>query len=268
MSSVKRSFDVSKGVMLASVYDVKNDPTGMLVSEKYDGIRAIWTGSKLKTRQNKDIHAPKWFIDKLPSGFPLDGELFSGRSGFEATSSFVRKLIPVDVEWQKIIYMVFDAPVSGIFTERYNIMKSQIPKTSFIKIAPQTKIISKAHFNMFFKEIVSNKGEGVMLRFPSSGYEQKRSKLLLKHKPVHDAEAKIIGVQEGTGKYEGMMGALKVENLKTKAQFKIGTGFTNQMREEFYDNSIIGKIVTYKFRDITKYGIPKFVSFFRFRNDK
>ena len=36
--------------MLAEHWDTSRDPTGWLISEKYDGIRAYWTGSRLLTR--------------------------------------------------------------------------------------------------------------------------------------------------------------------------------------------------------------------------
>ena len=54
------------GVLLAKKWD-NEDPTGWWMSEKLDGIRAYWTGSKLVTRNGNEIHAPAWFTDSLPS---------------------------------------------------------------------------------------------------------------------------------------------------------------------------------------------------------
>lgn len=51
-----------------------------------------------------------------------------------------------------------------------------------------------------------------MLREPESYYENRRSKSLLKVKTFHDDEAVVIGYKEGTGRCQGMVGALKVRN--------------------------------------------------------
>ena len=96
---------------LAKVYE-ENTSTPIsdyLVSEKYDGIRAIWTGSELLTRQGNPISAPDWFTAPLPDIW-LDGELWTKRQNFEALSSIVRTQTPKDNRWRQVKYMVFDMP--------------------------------------------------------------------------------------------------------------------------------------------------------------
>jgi DNA ligase-1 len=73
-------------------------------------------------------------------------------------------------------------------------------------------------------EICGGKGEGVMLKDPSSKYEHKRSYSLLKVKRFEDAEATVIGHQKGTGRCSAMMGALLMRE-KDGTEFKIGSGF-------------------------------------------
>jgi len=102
-------------------------------------------------------------------------------------------------------------------------------------------------------------GEGIMLREKGSRYERKRSKTLLKVKTFQDAEAVVIGHEEGKGKYAGMFGALKVRS-DTGKLFKIGTGFTDKERE---DPPKIGATVTYKFQELTNDGIPRFPVYLR-----
>ena len=47
-------------VLLANVYEAdKVNVSEYLVSEKYDGVRAIWTGSQLVTRNGNPIYAPR-----------------------------------------------------------------------------------------------------------------------------------------------------------------------------------------------------------------
>ena len=61
--------------------------------------------------------------------------------------------------------------------------------------------------------ILAKGGEGVMLRNPYAPYEGKRSKNLLKVKRILDAEAKVVGYEEGNGKHKGRLGALKCEMI-------------------------------------------------------
>lgn len=55
---------------------------GYVMSEKLDGVRALWDGAALKSRSGKPIAAPKCFTQNLPP-FALDGELFIARGRFE-----------------------------------------------------------------------------------------------------------------------------------------------------------------------------------------
>jgi DNA ligase-1 len=55
-------------------------------------------------------------------------------------------------------------------------------------------------------------GEGLMLRDPDSLYENRRSSSLLKVKTFYDDEAEVLGYKPGTGRCQGMVGALRVRN--------------------------------------------------------
>ncbi|MFX8199554.1 hypothetical protein ABTL12_20030, partial [Acinetobacter baumannii] len=54
------------------------DPRPYLVSEKLDGVRALWDGEALRFRSGRAIAAPAWFLAALPKT-ALDGELWIGR---------------------------------------------------------------------------------------------------------------------------------------------------------------------------------------------
>jgi DNA ligase-1 len=96
-------------VMLAKPWQPALSPAGYLVSEKLDGVRALWDGRQLRFRSGRPIAAPAWFMAGLPDA-PLDGELWMGRHSFEVLSGAVRRQVPVDAEWRLVRYMVFDMP--------------------------------------------------------------------------------------------------------------------------------------------------------------
>lgn len=124
-------------VQLAHVYDeAKHGVAGWMVSEKLDGQRAFWDGgitrgmradvvpfantekdaryvnapiaTGLWSRYGKVIHAPGWWLDKLPP-FQLDGELYMGRGMFQPLSSIIKTLIP-GAGWGDVKFMAFDVP--------------------------------------------------------------------------------------------------------------------------------------------------------------
>ena len=78
-------------ILLAEVYRNQVDVTKYLVSEKLDGVRAIWDGATLRFRSGRQVRVPEWFVAGLPKR-ALDGELWLGAvpsSGCPA--SFARK---------------------------------------------------------------------------------------------------------------------------------------------------------------------------------
>lgn len=93
------------------------------------------------------------------------------------------------------------------------------------------------------KSIIKDNGEGLMLKDPKSAYENNRSDRLLKVKIFDDAEAIVLGYEEGSGRCEGMMGAVRVKHCVTGVLFKIGSGFTDAQRK---DPPKKGKKVTFK----------------------
>ena len=69
-------------ISLAQKWKPTSDPTGYLMSEKLDGMRAYWCGKKLWTRSGLPVITPEWFTEGLPTDTELDGELFLGRKMF------------------------------------------------------------------------------------------------------------------------------------------------------------------------------------------
>ena len=197
--------------MLVKEYDGR-DVSGWLVSEKLDGVRAIWTGSALVTRNGNDITPPAWFTNRLPRGEVLDGELYSGRGTFQKTAAVIRKKTPVDSEWKGIRYRVFDAPeCPGGFETRIAHAKNVLWVRQAQKIAsviPHWTCPDAKSLNALTLLLTSEGAEGVVLRKPGSPYVPGRSGNVLKHKPRKTDEARVTAYQEGKGKCSDQVGAL------------------------------------------------------------
>ena len=252
-------------ILLAEVYRDQVDVTHYLVSEKLDGVRAIWDGSTLRFRSGKEINAPRWFVDGLPKR-PLDGELWIARGKFERLSGIVRKDFPDDNEWRQVRYMIFELPgAPGTFRERAEAMRKIVRQTNipWLREIEQFSVVDRNSLQKRMKEVVKAGGEGLMLHRADALYETGRSDTLLKMKPWEDAEAVVIGHVPGKGKNVGMLGALRVRTADGR-EFSLGTGFTDKQRS---NPPPIGTTVTYRYRDLTNTGMPRFASFMRVRQE-
>ena len=252
-------------LLLANELGPQIHPARYLVSEKYDGARAFWDGKRLRFRSGRLVNAPSWFVAGLPAQ-ALDGELWLARGRFDALSGIVRKTDPVDDEWRQIKYMVFELPnAPGTFAERAQRIREITAKTAWPQLVAveQFRVADRAALKRKLDEVVRGGGEGLMLHLAGASYVTGRSDVLIKLKPLQDTEAVVIEHVPGKGKYQGMMGALRVRAPDGK-QFLIGTGFTDQARK---NPPPVGTTITYTYRGLTKTGLPRFVSYLRIREN-
>lgn len=233
------------------------DPTPYLVSEKLDGVRALWDGTTLRFRSGRTVAAPAWFLSALPTA-PLDGELWMGRRRFDELSGTVRRTEPVDAEWRRITYRVFELPAGeGRFEQRVEKLKTLA--SDIIVPVEQQRFRSNAELRAKLKQVVDAGGEGLMLHRADAPLASGRSDLLLKLKPQADAEAVVVGHEPGKGRFAGMLGALELQT-PDGVRFQLGTGFTEAQRRH---PPPVGATVTYRYRDVTPAGKPRFASFVR-----
>jgi len=223
--------------MLAKTYERYHEITGWMMSEKLDGVRAIWDGSKLISRNGNVFHAPESFLATLPAGVVLDGELWMGRGMFQRTVGVVRSH---DGDWTGIKYLVFDAPeVPGDFVTRLAFA------ATVAEIVPHVVCTGTRHLNEHLAELVAQGAEGVMLRNPASSYEHKRSANLLKFKTCSTAEAVVIGHKANS---------LLVS--WSKKVFALAGSL----------ETAIGAKLTFSYQGLTDGGIPRFPIFVAVRN--
>jgi DNA ligase-1 len=248
---------------LATVYRGQVDPACCLVSEKYDGVRAIWDGGVLRHRSGRTVAAPREFVAALPRE-PLDGELWLGRGRFEPLSALVRRTEPRAGEWSAVRYMVFDQPLaSGSFEARLARLATVLPRgDTAVELAPQWRVADQIALQDALASVVAGGGEGLVLHVASAPHASGRSGALLKLKPELDAEARVVGHRHGTGKYAAEVGAIEVESEGRR--FFIGSGLSDTDRR---DPPPLGSHITYRFRDRTSSGLPRFATYLRRHED-
>ena len=252
-------------IMLANVFKGGIDVTQYWISEKLDGVRARWDGTRLISRGGKIFANPKWFTQGFPTT-PLDGELWIGRGRYEETSSIVRKHQPHE-GWRPVRLMVFDLPKhGGDFNERVQAMKLIVQKTQspYLAMIEQWLVTNEDELQQKLQSVMDQGGEGLMLHRKTARYASGRSHDLLKLKPFSDAEATVIGYRPGKGKNLGKVGSLKVQ-MDDGRQFNIGTGLSDEERR---NPPPINSRITFQYQGLTKNGIPRFPVFLHIRNEE
>jgi DNA ligase-1 len=99
-----------------------------------------------------------------------------------------------------------------------------------------------------FEEERAKVKEGIIIKSLDGMYEFERTKECMKLKAFYDADVVVTGMNEGTGRHKGRLGALVVDWKGN--ELRIGTGFSDEQRTEFWgDKSLIGKVVEFVYME-------------------
>lgn len=225
----------------------------------------------------------------LVDGFVLDGEVI-GNTFQELMRQARRKS---DVQAEDSVFNVFDIiPLADFrrgywnaqLNKRVDILESIrgiIDDLPNVELLPHILVdldtaAGKDQFNRYCKDMVADGFEGVMVKATDAPYECKRSTSWMKYKPVYDYDLTVIGIEEGTGKNIGRMGALVCEGIDDGKHItvNVGSGYTDEERQAYWDNtdSVIGQTAVVLADAITQdasgsYSL-RFPRFKCFRDDK
>ena len=99
--------------------------------------------------------------------------------------------------------------------------------------------------NEEFQRLLAEGFEGIILKDRNGKWEDKRTKSQIKFKGELECDLKIVGIQPGTGKYEGMLGAILCESADGVIKVSVGSGFNDGQRNQ--GDELVGKIVAVKY---------------------
>ena len=163
--------------------EIPSDVTGWWVSEKFDGVRAIWTGTRLLTRHGKELKAPAWFTKDLPN-LRLDGELWMGRGTFDALVSTIQRK---GSDWDGVQFLVFDLADTGTFEERFERLVAASDMGAIgasATVVAHRQLTKNTDLDAMESAVVTAGGEGCVIRRPGSKYRPGRKGDVIKVKRI------------------------------------------------------------------------------------
>jgi len=232
-------------------------------------------------------YTPTWSTNRV-SRFVLDGEIIS--ENFQALMKQAQR--KTDINTADAVYTIFDViPRShfdsgkwvvpqcartslwlGEIKDRINSSADNLHVISGIEVDLDT---AEGHDIMrrYGEDHVAMGYEGIMIKNVDAPYECKRRTNWMKWKPTISVDLTVVGVEEGTGRNEGRLGALVCEGVDDGVLIKVnvGGGFCDAQRDIFWEDRehIIGDIVEIKADVVTQnqdggYSL-RFPRFLRFR---
>lgn len=259
------SATLATGPMLPQSYTSETPVSGWWMSEKLDGVRGYWDGSRLYSRNGIRLAPPPEFIAGLPP-FPLEGELWGGRGTFEQTSAIVMRHQP-HAGWRQLRFAIFDAPAApGPFRVRILAAGTWFADhpSDYAFVIAQRPVADHETIRQELDRIVLQGGEGLIVRDPEAHYQAGRSAHIVKVKRFSDGEATVIGHLPGKGRNSGRTGALLVRTAEGR-EFRIGSGLSDPDRDH---PPPVGTVITYRYHGHYQSGLPKFPFFLRIRQDQ
>ena len=142
--------------------------------------------------------------------------------------------------WDVINYDTFKSGKGKIaYQVRFSQLES-MPLPAKVRLVESKIVGSLEEAQEIFEAYLAQGQEGIILKDLSGVWEDKRVKTQVKFKAELDCDLRIVDIQPGTGKYEGMVGAYICESEDGVIKVDVGSGLTDEDRKNF---DVVGKIV-------------------------
>lgn len=153
--------------------------------------------------------------------------------------------------WDYIPYADFLAGECKMpYLNRFGILYGMTMPTK-IHLVESTGVKSIEEAQAIFEQYLAEGQEGIILKDLSGTWQDKRVKHQIKFKGELECDLRIVAIEEGSGKYKGMLGAVICESADGVVKVRVGSGFNDDQRKKL-GKEIVDKIVAVKYNSRIK----------------
>lgn len=267
------TFDVMLGTPIDKVKLKGNE--WISISRKLNGTRCAFVGDKCMTRQGKEYKGLDHIIGDLHrlglENCFVDGELlYKNKEGLSDSEAFQKGTgiaMSKDNDKSDLKLVIFDVfPLeefwNGKSKESYYERKQTLLEIKedielFIDVE-NVEIVQLCYEGTNHSEMwkwldyaEEHDWEEIMINLDTP-YECKRTKNLIKLKKFFSCDIKCTGIEEGSGRNKGTLGALVCDYKGYPVN--VGSGFSDDDRKYFWKHpeDVIGHIISVKYKEETK----------------
>lgn len=235
-----------------------------LASPKLDGIFARWIPNQgLFTKNGRRITCLAHIEQQLNQGetanHVIDGEIYSSALAFEIINGLVRcKLARED--HAKLSFNAFELPErSGGHAQRQAELNRIINSgnNSGVVNVVSAQLITAGHAAERYQHFLNEGFEGLILR-------STKNLTVYKHKPLRDAEAKLVAFTPAKNSKQPFNGL--VLQMQSGETFTV-SNLNAAQRAVLWQQGANGQLVTYSYQQLTAKGLPRFARFKGLRHD-
>ena len=276
-------------------YPIEKHPlkegTWFAVTQKLNGVRCTYYRGELIGRSGEPFTGLGHIADELSawSDLVFDGELTLKDKGNLSDNEAFRTATGIinsdSGDKSRICFTIFDALPSDEFdngqsTESYQERRARLDgMATVLKTSENVSVLpvlyigdDQSKIGELLDKMVAEDKEGLMVNLDVP-YKCKRHSGILKVKRFYTMDLPIVRVEEGSGKYAGMAGAIIVDFKGNEVG--VGTGLTDDQRRLFWEHreDYAGVLAEIKYKEISsdkKTGAEslQFPVFVRLRTDK
>lgn len=282
---IQQAFPIDK-------YPLK-DGTWFSITQKLNGVRATYCDGRIFARSGVAYEGLSHIIDEIEAiiddcSTVLDGELtlkdkgnMSDNEAFRVATGIINSDSKNKIE---LCYTVFDVvPMDEFlshnctmtYRERRAVMDALAEKMKDCKYVHVLPVLycgtDQSKISELLDQMVREDKEGLMVNLDVP-YQCRRHRGILKVKRFYTMDLPIIGMEEGSGKLSGTLGALVLDYKGNEV--RVGSGFTDDERRKIWYYGIPnGTLCEVKYKEIssdknTGAESLQFPVFVRIRDDK
>ena len=214
-----------------------------IIALKENGQVSFYTRAGQKYEGLVDLEQE--MLNVFPDNTCFDGEItllargkLSSKDAFKETSKIVRTK---DKEKHGVKMLVFDWMPATDFKKQHCDIPYELRRrsaewlfasvdTTYFELLPTLYVgddISK--ITEILEEEVTKGEEGIMINILDAKYSFSRTNNLLKCKKFNSLDLEVVGIEEGSGRLTGALGAIHVR-YKNGSIVKVGSGFSDEER--------------------------------------